>query len=252
MAVACQDEAGPYQTVPYAGPQWAPVGHPPLAAPRVCAPGHGQAAHAVPSSDGPTQAQGVTPCPNAVLHPWLKAAVRALLAMLPEPAPVADAVANQASWTRWQAGLRVRVTLPAALPRLRLLLVWDNLTGHHTPELLLWLFAQGVMVLYTPLAGSWLNMAESLQRILVRRALAGQHPQSPQDIMDALEATARAWNADPTPFTWGGGRAARRVRARQRRHALGGSGACSARSFRCRPHGYVDATDPLVVSPLRF
>jgi len=239
VAVACQDEAGPYQTVPYAGPQWAPVGRPPRQPHEYVRLGTAKLLTLFRPATGRLQAQGVTTCPNAVLHPWLKAAVGAVLATLPEPAPVVDAEANQASWTRWQAGLRVRVTLPTALPRLRLLLIWDNLTGHHTPELLLWLFAQGVMVLYTPLAGSWLNMAESLQRILVRRALAGQHPQTPQDIIDALEATVRAWNADPTPFTWGGGRAARRVRARQRRHALGGSGACSARSFRCRQHGYV-------------
>ena len=239
MAVACQDEAGPYQTVPYAGPQWAPVRRPPRQLHEYVRLGTAKLLTLFRPATGRLQAQGVTTCPNAVLHPWLKAAVRAVLATLPAPAPVVDAEANQASWTRWQAGLRVRVTLPAALPRLRLLLIWDNLTGHHTPELLLWLFAQGVMVLYTPLAGSWLNMAESLQRILVRRALAGQHPQTPQDIMEALEATVRAWNADPTPFTWGGGRAARRVRARQRRHALGGSGACSARSFRSRQHGYV-------------
>ncbi len=239
MAVACEDEAGPYQTVPYAGPQWAPVRRPPRQLHEYVRLGTAKLLTLFRPATGRLQAQGVTTCPNAVLHPWLKAAVRAVLATLPAPAPVVDAEANQASWTRWQAGLRVRVTLPAALPRLRLLLIWDNLTGHHTPELLLWLFAQGVMVLYTPLAGSWLNMAESLQRILVRRALAGQHPQTPQDIMEALEATVRAWNADPTPFTWGGGRAARRVRARQRRHALGGSGACSARSFRSRQHGYV-------------
>lgn len=29
VAVACEHEPGPYQTMPYAGPQWAPVGHPP-------------------------------------------------------------------------------------------------------------------------------------------------------------------------------------------------------------------------------
>jgi hypothetical protein len=34
------------------------------------------------------------------------------------------------------------------------------------------------MPLYTPLGGSWLNMAESIQRILKRRTLDGQHPQS--------------------------------------------------------------------------
>jgi len=133
----------------------------------------------------------------------------------------------------------MRVTLPDELPRLRLLVIWDNLAGHHTPELLLWLFAQGVMVRYTPLSGSWLNMAESLQRILVRRALAGQQPQTPQQLIDALEATARVLNADPTPFVWGGRRAARRPRARQRRQALSGSGACSVRSFRWRSHGLV-------------
>jgi hypothetical protein len=125
------------------------------------------------------------------------------------------------------------------LPQLRLLLVWDNLAGHHPPELVLWLFAQGVMVLSTPLSGSWLKMAESLQRILKRRALDGQHPQTPAQIIAWLEATARAWNADPTPLVWGGKRAARRIRARQRRHALGGSGAQAAHSFRCRSHGFV-------------
>lgn len=40
-----------------------------------------------------------------------------------------------------------------------------------------------------------------------------------------LEAVARGWNCEPTPFIWGGKRQARRERARQRRHALGGSGA---------------------------
>ena len=225
--------------MPYAGPQWAPAGHPTRQPHEYGRLGTAKLLTLLRPATGRVWVQGVTACPNRVVHPWLQAAVSALLAELPEPEPVTDPVANRASWTRWQAGLRRRITLPAELPRLRLLLIWDNLTGHPTPELLLWLFAQGVMVRFTPLSGSWLNMAESLQRILVRRALAGQHPQTPQDIIDALEATARAWNADPTPFIWGGRRAARRVRARQRRQAFGGSGACSARSFRCRSHGYI-------------
>ena len=73
-----------------------------------------------------------------------------------------------------------------------MLLIWDNLQGHHTPEMLLWLFAHGVMPLYTPLGGSWLNMAESIQRILVRSALAGQNPETPEQIIRWLEAVARA------------------------------------------------------------
>ena len=98
----------------------------------------------------------------------------------------------------------MRSTLPAHLPPLRLLLVIDNLAGHKSRDLVLWLFEHGIVPLYTPLGGSWLNMAESIQRILERRALAGQHPTQPTQIIDWLEAAARSWNHDPTPFEWGG------------------------------------------------
>ena len=47
--------------------------------------------------------------------------------------------------------------------------MWDNLAGHKTPEMVLWLCRHGIMPLYTPLGGSWLNMAESIRRILKRR-----------------------------------------------------------------------------------
>jgi hypothetical protein len=89
-------------------------------------------------------------------------------------------------------------------------------------------------VLYTPLGGSWLNMSESIQRILVRRALCGEHPRQPEQITEWLEAAARGWNRDPTPFEWGGRRALRRARARKRRHAVGGTGACTRRPIRRR------------------
>ncbi len=55
----------------------------------------------------------------------------------------------------------------------------------------------------------------------------GHHPQTPEEIIAWLEATAAGWNRAPTPFVWGGKRQARRERARQRRHGLGGSGACT-------------------------
>jgi hypothetical protein len=60
-------------------------------------------------------------------------------------------------------------------------------------------------------------MAESIQRILKRRALEGQHPQTVDEIIIWLEAVAQGWNRQPTPFVWGGKRAARRVRSCQRR-----------------------------------
>ena len=109
------------------------------------------------------------------------------------------------------------------MPPLRIPLIWDNLAGHYTPELVLWLFRQGIMPLYTPLSGSWLNLAESVQRILVGRALAGQYPRSPEELIGWLDDTVAGWNQHPTPFVWAGKRYARRQRARQRR--LGGSGA---------------------------
>jgi DDE superfamily endonuclease len=238
VALACQDEAGPYQTLPYPGASWAPVGHPARQPHEYLRLGTAKLLTLFQPATGAVRAQGVTRVTNVVLHAWLKTAVSALLATLPRPDPVTDPVANRAQWTQWQAGLKVKITLPAELPPLRLLLVWDNLTGHHTPAMVLWLFSQGVMVLYTPLSGSWLNMAESLQRLLARRALEGQHPQTPQQIIDLLEATAQGWNAAPTPFVWGGKRATRRARARERRHALGGSGACTLRPLRRRVPAY--------------
>ena len=117
---------------------------------------------------------------------------------------------------------------------MRLLLVMDNLKGHKSPAFVAWLLERGVLPLYTPVAGSWLNMAESIQHIIQRRALAGQHPETPGEIIAWLEATARGWNRTPTPFVWGGKRAARRVRSRQRRYALAGSGACTHRRLHRR------------------
>ena len=165
---------------------------------------------------GEVRAKGVTNTPNAVLHPWLQGELLAILATLPPlsatpRSPLCD-------WEYW-LGHPPR----AALPPLRILLIWDNLAGHYTPELVLWLFRQGIMPLYTPLSGSWLNMAESVQRILVGRALAGQYPRSPEELIGWLGDTVAGWNQHPTPFVWAGKRQARRQRARQRR--LGGSGA---------------------------
>jgi hypothetical protein len=110
-----------------------------------------------------------------------------------------------------------------------MLLVGDNLAGHQTAELMIGLCEQGILPLYTPLSGSWLNMAESMQRILVRRALDGQNPETPQQIIHRLDTVAQVWNQQPTPFQWGGKRAERRQPARLRRqqHRLGGSGACT-------------------------
>ena len=229
----CEDEAGPYQAIPQPGASWQPVGEPARQPHEYIRGGTAKLLTLLRPASGAVRARPVTSATNAVLHPWLQEELTAILATLPAlPAEVATVHAERSFWEAWQAGLSVRFTLLSELPPLRLLLVLDNLTGHKSADLVCWLMAHGIMPLYTPLAGSWLNMAESVQRILVRRALSGQQPETAAQVMDWLTATVRGWNADPTPFIWGGKRAARRARGRARRHALGGSGACTRRPIR--------------------
>src|SRR4051794_30669901 len=106
------------------------------------------------------------------------------LRALPSPQELLSPEENRLVWKSWQDGLTVRITLPEELPPLRMLVVLDNLKGNKSPELLLWMFARGIMVLYTPLGASWLNMSESMQRILKRRALEGHYPEKPEQIIE--------------------------------------------------------------------
>ena len=227
LAVWCEDEAGPFQTVPHPGQSWQPEAEPARVAHEYVRNGTAKLMTLFHPATGHVRVRGTQSLTNAVLHPWIEQQVAEIVGA-PEP----SSAAHRPAWQRWQEGLTVRFTLPTEVPPLRALLVLDNLTGHKTPSLVMWLVARGVMPLYTPLGGSWLNMAESIQRILIRRGLGGQHPQTPAEIIAALEATARGWNAHPTPFEWGGKRAARRRRSRERRHALGGSGAVTRRPVR--------------------
>jgi transposase len=184
---------------------------------------------------GAVRAQPVEQASNAVLHPWLKQELGAILAELP---PVADPAAPGRRWSDWgwsEAAVAEFDPRPAAeRSPVRAVLVWDNLAGHKTLEMVAWCVARGIVPLYTPLGGSWLNLTEAVQRILVRRALAGQHPTSAEELMEWLAAEVRGWNREPTPFHWGGERAARRQRARERRHALGGASGYTPRPIRRR------------------
>jgi hypothetical protein len=228
LPVWCTDQAGPFQTVPHPGPSWRPEGEPARQPHEYLRDGTAKILTLFHPADGRVRVEGVTACPNTVLHGWLKEELAAVLTAM----PAAEGVASRGDWERWQEGLSIRPTLLDKLPPLRMLLVLDNLAGHKTPEFVCWLFEQGIMPLYTPVGGSWLNMAESIQRILKRRALDGQHPATVGEIMGWFESVAGHWNTAPTPFEWGGRRAARRRRQRERRHRLGGSGACTQAPIR--------------------
>jgi len=236
LSVWCTDQAGPFQTVPHPGPSWRPEGEPARQPHEYLRDGTAKVLTLFHPADGQVRLEGVTACPNAVLHPWLRRELSAVLEGLPAaPTPAGGAdVAARVAWERWQDGLTVKPTLLSELPPLRMLLVLDNLAGHKTAAFVCWLFAHGIMPLYTPLGGSWLNMAESIQRILKRRALGGQHPEQTGQIIGWFQAVARHWNAAPTPFVWGGKRMERRRRQRERCHRVGGSGACTRGPIRRR------------------
>ena len=221
----CQDEAGPYQAIPQPWASWPPAGDPARRPHEDLRGGTATLLTLFHPATGEVRAWPVLPTTTAILHPWRQQEMAAILADLPRPDPAAPG--RQAAVWEWRERSLGNLD---DLPPVRRVLVWDNLAGHQTPALLHWLVARGVWPLVTPLGGSGLNLAESVQRILVRRALGGQHPQSAQEVMAWLAAAGAGGNADPTPRVWGGKRAARRQRARQRRHALGGSG-----GYTCRP-----------------
>lgn len=227
IAVWCEDEAGPFQTLPYQAPSWQPEVQPQHQSHEYMREGTAKVLTLFHPCSGEVRVKGVESATNAVLHPWLKGELTDILKALPDVSTPPSQDLVQQIWQQWREGLSVTFTLPKQLPPLRMLLVWDNLIGHQTPELMVWLCEHGVLPLYTPLSGSWLNMAESIQRILKRRALDGHHPKTPQQIIERFETVAKVWNQHPTPFEWGGKRAARRRRARSKRHGhrLGGSGA---------------------------
>ena len=233
LAVWTQDEAGPYRTQPYQGQSWQPQGKPLKHAHEYFPNGTAKIMTLFHPSDGHLRVQGVESTPNQVLHPWLKAHLSEIVAALPPIVETDSSESNRLIWEGWRQNLTVKFTLPERLPPLRLLLVCDNLASHKTPAFVVWLCEHGILPLYTPLGGSWLNMAESIQKILKHRALDGQQPTAPQQIIDNFEAVAKAWDQLPTPFEWGGKRCRRRRQARLRkRYQLPASGACSYQPVR--------------------
>jgi hypothetical protein len=217
------DEAGPYQAIPHPGESWQPEGHPARQPHEYVRGGTAKLLTLFRPATGLVRALGVRSAPNTVLHPWLQGHLTELLAQVEKEHARATLPSEAARplYARWETWLGHRPRGP--LPPLRVILIWDNLAGHLTPDLVGWLFDHGVLPLYTPLSGSWLNMAESVQRIIVRRALSSQHPETAQQVIDWLEQTVAGWNLTPTTFVWNGKRRQRRVQARLRR--LGGSGA---------------------------
>jgi len=217
----CEDEGGPYQSIPQPGSSWQPEGQPARRPHEYLRGETAKLLTLLRPATGEVRAQAVEHSTNAILHPWLKGELQAILKQCP-PAP--ESVPEGRRWQDWDI-YPAAEQLDRFFPPVRVLLILDNLAGHKSYSLVQWCAEHGILLLYTPTAGSWLNMAESLQRIIQRRALSGQHPADAHTLMSWLTDAVEGWNRHPTPFIWGGKRHARRDRAYARRHRLGGSGA---------------------------
>ena len=90
LPVWCTDQAGPFQTVPHPGPCWRPEGEPARQPHEYLRDGTAKVLTLFHPVDGQVRLEGVTSCPNAVLHPWL----RRELSAVPEGLPAAPTPAG--------------------------------------------------------------------------------------------------------------------------------------------------------------
>ncbi len=224
LQVWCEDEAGPYQTIPQPGESWQLENHPARQAHQYL---RGETAKLLTlfrPATGELRAEAVQQSTNAILHPWLQRELTTILKQCP-PAPETVPIGRR--WQDWDI-YPAADQLDRFFPPVRMLLIWDNLAGHKSHSMVQWCAEHGILLLSTPNAGSWLNMAESVQRIIKRRALQGYHTYDVEILKQWLTDAVAGWNRHPTPFIWGGKRHARRDRAYARRHRVGGSGATAA------------------------
>ena len=107
LEVWCTDQAGPFQTVPHPGPSWRPEGEPARQPHEYLRDGTAKLLTLFHPASGRVRVEGVTSCPNTVLHGWLRRELAAVLAAMPPaagPSPRGD-------WERWQEGLTIKPTL---------------------------------------------------------------------------------------------------------------------------------------------
>lgn len=105
LSLWTEDEAGPFQTMPYPGQAWQPEGEPRRLPHEYVRHGTAKLLTLFHPSDGQVRVKGVTHCPNKVLHPWLMQELTAILADLAPAAENLDPELNRALWERWCAGL---------------------------------------------------------------------------------------------------------------------------------------------------
>ena len=104
LALWTEDEAGAYQTAPYAGQSWYEGSQP------VCHPheyvrnGTAKLLTLFEPASGQVRVKGVTSTANVVLHPWMQEQLLAILERLPPAPPVSDEAAKPPAVATLAAG----------------------------------------------------------------------------------------------------------------------------------------------------
>src|SRR5215210_7795491 len=83
LSVWCEDEAGPFQAVPHSGVSWQPREHPATQPHESIRGGTTRILTLFHPASGQVRLQSATRCTNAVLPPWLRERLSAILAELP-------------------------------------------------------------------------------------------------------------------------------------------------------------------------
>jgi hypothetical protein len=96
-----QDEAGPYQTVPYSGECWEPEGEPARQPHEYVRHGTAKLSTLFRPATGEVRAKGVGCAPNTVRHPWVQDELTAILATLPEVTIPEEVRPEAAQWKTW-------------------------------------------------------------------------------------------------------------------------------------------------------
>jgi transposase len=90
-----------------------------------------------------------------------------------------------------------------AYPEQELHVVLDNSSSHATPDVMTWLVDHpNVYFHYTPTSASWLNQLEGFFGILTKQSLSESDFPSKKALIEHIAAYMRAWNKNPTPFSW--------------------------------------------------
>jgi hypothetical protein len=126
----CEDEAGPYQTIPHPGCPFQEENMPARQDHQYIRGKTCKLLTLFRPATGELRAEPVDQSTNAILHPWLKRELAAILKACP-PAPAV--VPEGRRWQAWDP-FPAAEQLDRLHPPLRMLLILDNLAGHDSRD----------------------------------------------------------------------------------------------------------------------